>query len=153
MCVSFIDLLEELDVGDSFLVISDDILILGTREGVAVFVVAIGILSESFITSHPHSGEVVSTARTIIGCLVIGCEKARQCCPGGDALYWEIVEPQEWCLAHHNGEVSRHVVFITSRGTCCDVVHLEPYTWVGETVVFLNGRLVILGVSDRPETS
>jgi hypothetical protein len=27
------------------------------------------------------------------------------------------------------GEVSRHVFFITSRGTCRDVVHLDPDTW------------------------
>jgi hypothetical protein len=32
-------------------------------------------------------------------------------------------------------------------------MHLEPYTWVGATVIFLNGRLEILGVSDRPEMS
>jgi hypothetical protein len=108
---------------------------------------------ESFVTSHLHSGEVVSVARTIIGRLVVGPEKARHCCPGGDALCWEIVEPQEWCLAHHNGEVSRHVVFFASRGTCCDAVHLEPYTWVKAIIVLFNGRLEILGVSDRPETS
>jgi hypothetical protein len=44
MCVSFVDLLEELDVGDPFLVIGDDILVLDTREGVAVFEVVVGIL-------------------------------------------------------------------------------------------------------------
>jgi hypothetical protein len=48
---------------------------------------------------HPHPGEVVSVARTIVGRLVVGREKVRECCPGGDALYWKIVEPQEWCLA------------------------------------------------------
>jgi hypothetical protein len=58
-----------------------------------------------------------------------------------------------WCLAPHKGEVSRHVVFITPRGACCDDVHLEPYTWVIATVVLLNGRLEIFGVSYRPETS
>jgi hypothetical protein len=36
--------------------------------------------------SHPHSGEVVSVARTVVGRLVVGREKARQRCPGGDAL-------------------------------------------------------------------
>jgi hypothetical protein len=82
---------------------------------------------ESFNTFHSHSGEVVSVSRTIIGRLVVGREKARQCFPGGDALCWEMVEPQEWCLAHHKGEVSRHVVFIASRATCCDAIHLEPY--------------------------
>jgi hypothetical protein len=147
------DLLEEHDVGDSFLVIRDDVLVFDNRKGVAVFEVAVGVLTESFVTSHPHSGEVVSVARTIIGRLVVGREKARQCCLGGDALCWEIVKPQGWCLAHHKGEVSCHVVFIASRGMCCNAVHLEPYTWVGATVVLLNGWLEVLGVSDRPETS
>jgi hypothetical protein len=48
----------------------------------------------------------VSIARTIVGRLVVGREEARQSCPGGDALFLEIVEPREWCLAHHKGEVS-----------------------------------------------
>jgi hypothetical protein len=93
MCVSFMDLLEELDVDDPFLVISDDVLVIDTCEVVAVFEVVVGILSESFVMSHPHFGEVVSVARVIIGCLVVGHEEARQCCPGGDALCREIVEP------------------------------------------------------------
>jgi hypothetical protein len=45
------------------------------------------------------------------------------------------------------------VVFTASRGACSDVVHLEPYTWVGATVILLNGWLEVLGVCDRPETS
>jgi hypothetical protein len=147
------DLLEELGVGYPFLVISDGVLVFDTHVGVAVFEVAVGILTESFVTSHLHPSEVVSVARTIIGRLVVGRGKARQCCLGGDALCWEIVEPREWFLAHHKGEVSRHVVFIASRGACCDAIRLEPYTWVGATVVFLNGGLEILVVSDCPETS
>jgi hypothetical protein len=147
------NLLEELDVGDPFLVIGDDIVVFNTRKGVAVFEVAVGVLPESFIASHPYSSEVVSVTTAIIGRLVVCCEEARQCCPGGDALCWEIVEPQEWCLAHHKGEVSRHVVSVASRGACCDVVHLEPYAWVGASVILLNGWLKILGVSDRLETS
>jgi hypothetical protein len=95
MCISFMDLLEELDVGDAFLVISDDILVLDTHEGVAVFEVAVGILSECLVAPHPYSGEVVGVARVIVGRLVLGREKARQCCPRGDALCWEIVKPQE----------------------------------------------------------
>jgi hypothetical protein len=43
--------------------------------------------------SHPYSGEVVSIARTIVGCLVVGREEARQGRPGGDALCWVVVEP------------------------------------------------------------
>jgi hypothetical protein len=152
VCVSFVDLLEQLDVGDPLIVISNDVFVFDTCKGVAVLEVAVGVLSESCITSHSYSGEVVSIARTIIGCMVVGREKARQCCPGGDALCWEIVEPQEWCLAHHKGGVSRLVVFVASRGACRDTVYLEPYTWVGATVVLPNGWLEILWVSDRPET-
>jgi hypothetical protein len=153
MCINFMDLLEELDVGDPFLVVGNDVLVFDTHEGVVVIEVAVGVLPEFFITSRPHYGEVVSVARVIIGRLVIGREEAGQCCPGGDALCWEIIEPQEWCFAHHKGEVSHHVVFVTSRGACCDVVHLEPYTLVTATVVLLNGWLEVFGVSDRPETS
>jgi hypothetical protein len=104
VCVSFVDLLEQLDVRDPLLVIINDIFVFETCEGVAVLEVAVSVLMESFITSHLYSGEVVSIARMIIGRLVVGREKARQCCPGGDALCWEIVEPQEWCLAHHKGK-------------------------------------------------
>jgi hypothetical protein len=114
-----------------------------------VFEVAVGVLTESFIMSYPHSGEVVSVAKTIIGHLIVGREKARQCCLGGDALCWEVVETQEWCLAHHKGDVSRHVVFVGSRGACCDAVHLEPYTWVRATFVLLNSRLEIFQIIRR----
>jgi hypothetical protein len=151
VCVSFMNLLEQLDVGDPLLVVSNDVFVFDTCKGAAVLEVAVGVLSESFVTFHSHSGEVVSVTRTIIGRPVVGLKKVRQCCPSGDALCWEIAEPQEWCLAHHNGEVSRHVVFITSSGTRCDAVHLEPYTWVRATVVFLNGWLEIFWISDRPE--
>jgi hypothetical protein len=151
--VSFVDLLKQLDVGDPLLVVGDDVVVFNTCKGVAVLEVAISVLTESFITSHSYSGEVVSIARTIIGHLVVGREKARQCCPGGDALCWEVVEPQEWCLAHHKGEVPHHVVFIAPGCACCYVVHLEPYTRVRATVVLLNGWLEILGISDRAEIS
>jgi hypothetical protein len=80
VCVSFVDLLKQLDVGDPLLVISDDIFVFDTSEGAAVLEVAVSVLTESFITSHPYSSEVVSIARTILGRLVIGHEKARQCC-------------------------------------------------------------------------
>jgi hypothetical protein len=81
---------------------------------------------------------VVSIARAVVGCLVVGREETGQSCLGGDALCWEVVEPQEWCLAHHKGEVSRHVIFVASRGTRCYAIHFEPYTRVGATVVLLN---------------
>jgi hypothetical protein len=87
-CIGFVDLLKQLDVGDSLFVVGDDVIIFDTCKGVAVLEVAVGVLTESFITSHPHSGEVVSIAKTIVGRLVIGHEEARQSCPRGDALYW-----------------------------------------------------------------
>jgi hypothetical protein len=152
VCVSFVDLLKQLDVGDPLLVVGNDVVVFDTCKGVAILEVAISVLTESFITSHPYFGKVVSIARTIIGRLVVGREEARQSCPRGDALCWESVEPQEWCLAHHEGEVSRHVVFIATRGTRRYAVHLEPYTRVRATVVLLNSWLEVLWVSDRPET-
>jgi hypothetical protein len=62
VCVSFVDLLEQLDVGDPLLVISNDVFVFDTCKGVAVLEVVVGVLSESFVTSHSHSGEVVSIA-------------------------------------------------------------------------------------------
>jgi hypothetical protein len=45
--VSFVDLLKELDVCDSFLVVGDDVPVLDTRKGVAVLKVVVGVLSKS----------------------------------------------------------------------------------------------------------
>jgi hypothetical protein len=152
-CIGFVDLLKQLDVGDSFFVVGNDVVVFDTCKCVTVLEVAVSVLTESFITSHSNPGEVVSIARTIVGHLVVGREEARQSCPGGDALCWEVVEPQEWRLAHYEGEVSRHVVFIASRGTCRYDVHLELYTQVGATVVLLDSWLEVFWVSDCPEAS
>jgi hypothetical protein len=76
-CVSFVDLLKQLDVGDSLFVIGDDVVVFDTCKGVAVLEVAVGVLTEGFITSDSHSGEVVSIARTVVGRLVVGREEAR----------------------------------------------------------------------------
>jgi hypothetical protein len=133
VCVSLMDLLKQLDVGDSLFLLSDDVFVFDTRKGVAVLEVAVGVFMESFITSHPYSCEVVSTTRTIVGRLVVGREDERQGRPGGDALCW--------------------VVFIATGGMRCDVIHLEPYTRVGATVVLLNSWLEVFWVSDRPEMS
>jgi hypothetical protein len=142
-CIGFVDLLEQLDVGDSLFVVGNDVVVFETCKGVAVLEVAVSILTKSFITSHSNSGEVVSIARMIVGRLVVGREKARQSCLGSDALCWEVVEPQEWRLAHHEGEVSRLVVFISSRGMCHYVVHLEPYTRVRATFLLLDSWLEV----------
>jgi hypothetical protein len=75
-CVGFVDLLKKLDIGDSLFVVSDDVVIFETCKGVAVLEVAVGVLTESFITSHPHFAEVVSVSRTIVGRLVVGREEA-----------------------------------------------------------------------------
>jgi hypothetical protein len=72
--VSFVDLLEQLDVGDSLFVVGNDVVIFDTCEGVAVFEVAVSVFSESLIASHPYYSEVVSIARTIVGRLVVGRE-------------------------------------------------------------------------------
>jgi hypothetical protein len=73
-CISFVDLLKQLDVGDSLFVVDNDVVIFDTCKGVAVLEVAVSVLTESFITSHPYSGEVVSIARAIVGRLVVGRE-------------------------------------------------------------------------------
>jgi hypothetical protein len=112
--VGFVDLLEQLDVGDSFFVVGNDVIIFDTYEGVVVLEVAISVFSESFIASHPYSSEVVSIARTIVGRLEVGREQLGQSRPRGDAFCQEIVEPQEWRLAHHERKVFGHVVFIAS---------------------------------------
>jgi hypothetical protein len=70
--ISFVDLLEQLDISDPHLVVCNDVVVFDTCEGVEVLEVAVGVLTESLISSHPYSGEVVSIARTIIGRLVIG---------------------------------------------------------------------------------
>jgi hypothetical protein len=72
--IGFVDLLEQLDVSDPLLVVCDDVVVFDTCEGVAVLEVAVGVLTESFVSSHPYSDEVVSIARTIVGRLVIGRE-------------------------------------------------------------------------------
>jgi hypothetical protein len=80
------DLLEKFDVGDPFPVISDDIFVLDTSEGVAILEVAVGVLQKSFVASHLYSGEVVSVTRVFIGRLLVGREEVRQCFPGANAL-------------------------------------------------------------------
>jgi hypothetical protein len=72
--ISFMDLLEQLDIGDSLFVVGNDVVVFDTCEGVAVLEVAVSVLTESFVSSHPYSSEVVSIARTIVGRLVVGHE-------------------------------------------------------------------------------
>jgi hypothetical protein len=136
--IGFMDILEQLDVSDPLLVVCNDVVVFDTCEDVAVVEVVVGVLTESFVSSHPYSSEVVSIARTIVGPLVIGYKSVGQGRLGGDALCWEIVEPYEWRLTHHEGKVSSHVVFIASPGTRGYTAHLEPYTRVRATIVLLN---------------
>jgi hypothetical protein len=72
--IGFMDLLEQLDVSDPLLVVCNDIVVFDTCMGVVILEVAVGVLTESFVSSHPYSGEVVSIARTVVGRLIIGCE-------------------------------------------------------------------------------
>jgi hypothetical protein len=72
--IGFVDLLEQLDVSDPLLVVCNDVVVFDTCEGVAVLEVAVGVLTESFVSSHPYSSEVVSIDRTIVGRLVVGRE-------------------------------------------------------------------------------
>jgi hypothetical protein len=72
--IGFVDLLEQLDVSDPLLVVCNDVIVFDTYEGVVVLKVAVGVLTESFVSSHSYSSEVVSIARTIVGRLVVGRE-------------------------------------------------------------------------------
>jgi hypothetical protein len=84
--IFYIGLARSIAVGDSLFVVGNDVVIFDTCKCVVVLEVAVSVLTESFITSHPYSGEVVSIARTIVGRLLVGREEARQSLPGGDAL-------------------------------------------------------------------
>jgi hypothetical protein len=48
--VGFVDLLEQHDVGDPLLVVSNDVVIFDTCKGVAILEVAVGVLMESLIS-------------------------------------------------------------------------------------------------------
>jgi hypothetical protein len=52
-CIGFMDLLEQLDIVDSLFVVGDDVVVFDTCKGVAVLELAVSVLMESFITSHP----------------------------------------------------------------------------------------------------
>jgi hypothetical protein len=73
--VSFVDLLKELDVGDPLPIVGYDVFVFNNCEGVAILKVVVGLLSESFITPHPYSSEVMCVAGTIVGHLIVGCEE------------------------------------------------------------------------------
>jgi hypothetical protein len=72
--ISFVDLLEQLDISDSLSVVCNDVVVFETCEGVAVLEVAVDVFIESFVSSHPYSSEAVSIAKTIVGRLVVGRE-------------------------------------------------------------------------------
>jgi hypothetical protein len=57
--VGFVDLLEQLDVGDSLFVVGKDVVVFDTCEGVAVLEVAVSVLTESFIADVGDSLFVV----------------------------------------------------------------------------------------------
>jgi hypothetical protein len=98
VCVSFVDLLEQLDVGNPLLVVSNDAFVFDTCKGVTVLEEAVGVLSESFIMSHSHSGKVVSVSRTIIGRLVVGCGRR-------DNVAQEVMHYAERLLSHRSGDL------------------------------------------------
>jgi hypothetical protein len=75
MGVSSMDLLKKHDIGDSLLVVGENVFVLNTYKGVAILKVAISLLSENFVAPHPHSGEVMSISRTVVSRLVVGREE------------------------------------------------------------------------------
>jgi hypothetical protein len=72
----FMDLLEELELGESLLVVVYDILILDSSKSVAVPEETVGVLSKSFTFPHLYLSEVVSVARVVVGCLVVRREES-----------------------------------------------------------------------------
>jgi hypothetical protein len=54
-----VELIEQLDVSDPLLVVCNDVVVFDTCEGVVILEVAVGVLTESFISSHLYSSEVV----------------------------------------------------------------------------------------------
>jgi hypothetical protein len=78
MGISCVNLLKELDVGYPILVVGYDVFVLDTCESVLILKVAVSVLTESFITPHPHSSEVVCIAEVIVGRLIVGGEEPRQ---------------------------------------------------------------------------
>jgi hypothetical protein len=66
---------KELDVGYPLLVVDYDVFVLDTCKGVAILKVLVSVLSESFVTAHPHSSEVMCVSRMIVGRLVVGREE------------------------------------------------------------------------------
>jgi hypothetical protein len=50
VCISFMDLLEQLDVGISLFVVGDDVFVFNACKGVAVLKVAVGFNSSSFFS-------------------------------------------------------------------------------------------------------
>ena len=69
------DLLEELQVSDAFLVVLDDIFIFDTGKLVVVFEESVGVVSETLVSAHGHLCKVVSVARAVVGCLVVRNEQ------------------------------------------------------------------------------
>jgi hypothetical protein len=49
--IAFVNLLEQLDISDSLFVVCNDIFVFDTCEGVAVLEVAVGVLTESVVSS------------------------------------------------------------------------------------------------------
>jgi hypothetical protein len=94
-----------------------------------------------------------------------GCYRDDYRSPGSWSWKDETMLPRRWCTLlgdcratgvvpcpSRGGSISPCGLHCP-RGTCRNAIHLEPYTWVGATVVLLNGQLEVLGVSDRLEMS
>jgi hypothetical protein len=77
-------------------VIGDDVQVFHACKSVAVFEVPVSVLAESFIMSHPYSGEVVGIAGAIVGRLVVGHEEARQ-------SRQEVMHSARRLLSHRSG--------------------------------------------------
>ena len=75
------DLLEELEVGDTLLVVGDDVVVLDTSKLVSVLEEPVGVVAERFASLHDDATQVVSVTRPVVGRLVVGSEQPRQTFP------------------------------------------------------------------------
>jgi hypothetical protein len=153
VCVSFMDLLEQLDVGDPLLVVSNNVFVFDTYKGVTVLEVAVGVLSESFITSHLYSGDVVSIAKKITGCLVVGREKARQCCQEVTHSAGRLLSHRSGALPITRGKYPSMWSSLPLEARAAMLYILSHIHGSERPSYFSMAGLKSLGLSDRPEMS
>ena len=70
-----VDLLEELEVGDTLLVVGDDVVVLDASKLVPVLEEPVGVVAERFAGLHDDASKVVGVTGPVVGRLVVGSEQ------------------------------------------------------------------------------